>query len=582
MKLERFKLLLKFLWTKDNKIRKSILLSLVLGIIAILLNIITPIIFKSVINSLSNITAKPTYFIYIILVTYGLTWLIGQITSEFKSILIFKALERGSRNLSLQIFDKLHSLSLRFHIEKKTGAIISSIERAQFGLDSIFWGIFLYIIPTLIEIILVISVLTFFYGIYYSIILLFLIILYLLFSLFSIERFTKKQEVYNQKRSQASARMIDSLINFETVKYFNNQKFDRSESDKFLQEQESAGVKKYYSYSLIQLGQNIIIGISLLLVTIFSGRAVINNQINIGDFVLINSYILQFAMPLHHIGHILRQVRNGLNDMDEIFNLFEKENEIKDSPNAIDIKISSHSINFENISFSYNKEREILHNLSFSIPSGKTIAIVGPTGSGKSTITKILFRFYDVTTGSILINNNNIKNITQNSLHQLIGVVPQETVLFNNTIYYNIAYGKPGATQEEIEMAAQKAHLKKFIQSLPEGYNTIVGERGLKLSGGEKQRIAIARVILKQPSIYIFDEATSSLDSVTEKEIQRNIEEISQSATTLIIAHRLSTIIHADKIIVLNDGQISEYGTHHELLQLNGIYKNLWNKQQNQ
>ena len=512
-------------------------------------------------------------------------WTISQIISQLRSIMMFRALERGTRVLSLRIFDQLHALSLRFHLQRRTGAVTSAIERAQFGFDTIFWGLLLFIFPTLIEMLLVISLLTYFYGIFYSGVLLLIMICYLLFSILAIDRSTKKQKIYNEKRAQASARIVDSLLNFETVKYFNNERYDHEQCDKILQEQENAGTSKYFADAVVQLGQGVVIGIGLLYLTLSSGNAVISGRMNIGDFVLINGYILQFAMPLHHFGYILRQVRNGLNDMNDIMDLITLKPEIQDVPNAIALKdstaskIDQASITFNNVIFGYDKQRTILNGISFTVPQGKTVAVVGPTGAGKSTVARLLFRFYDVSSGSILINGHDLRNITQQSLHAAIGVVPQDTVLFNNSLYYNIAYGCPSATKDDIERAIKLAHLDGFIKQLPDGYNTIVGERGLKLSGGEKQRVAIARVLLKQPAIYIFDEATSSLDTHTEQEIQRNIEEISVGATTLIIAHRLSTVTHADEILVLDNGLIVERGTHKSLLIQNELYAVLWNKQ---
>ncbi|MFH1832122.1 MAG: ABC transporter ATP-binding protein/permease [bacterium] len=572
--------LLPFLWVKDRKIQISIWLSLCLTIIMIALNVSIPLIFKNIINILSA-PAKSSYaIVHAALLLYGSLWTISQIVSQLRSILMFQALERGTRVLSLRIFDQLHALCLRFHLERRTGAVTSSIERAQFGFETIFWGLLLFILPTSIEMFLVISLLTYFYGIFYSGVLLLIMICYLVFSVLAINRSAKKQNFYNEKRSHASARIVDSLLNFETVKYFNNERHDHEQCDKILQEQENAGTSKDFADAFVQLGQGIVIGLGLLYVTLISGNAVISGRMNIGDFVLINGYLLQFAMPLHQFGYILRQVRNGLNDMNGIIELITLKPEIQDAPDAIELKINNaittFDITFDTVAFSYDKQRQIFNDISFTIPAGKTVAIVGPTGTGKSTIARLLFRFYDVSNGRILINGHDIRNITQQSLHAAIGVVPQDTVLFNNTLYYNVAYGRPTASQQEVEHAIKLSHLDEFIKTLPDGYNTMVGERGLKLSGGEKQRVAIARVLLKRPAIYIFDEATSSLDTHTEQEIQRNIEEIFTGATTLIIAHRLSTVIHADEILVLNHGLITERGTHQSLLILNGVYAALW------
>jgi len=579
MRLQNFIRLLPFLWIKERKIQISIGLSLCLSALMIALNVSIPLIFKNIINILSAPSKSPISVISLVLILYGSLWTINQVISQLRSIMMFKALERGTRILSLRIFDQLHALCLRFHLERRTGAITSAIERAQVGFATIFWGLLLFIFPTLIEMVLVISLLTYLYGFFYSGVLLFIIVCYLLFSVLAINYSTKKQTIYNEKRSQASARIVDSLLNFETVKYFNNERHDHEQCNNILQEQENAGTAKNFADAIVQLGQGVVIGIGLIYLTLTSGNAVVSGQMNIGDFVLINGYLLQFAMPLHYFGYILRQVRNGLNDMNEVMDLITSKPEIQDAHDAIDLKKDKPTITFDNVVFGYDKQRQILNGVSFAIPHGKTVAIVGPTGAGKSTVARLLFRFYDVTQGSILINGYDLRKITQQSLHAAIGVVPQDTVLFNNTLYYNVAYGSPGASREEVERVIKLAHLDKFIKQLPDGYNTTVGERGLKLSGGEKQRVAIARVLLKNPAIYIFDESTSSLDTHTEQEIQRNIEEISVGATTLIIAHRLSTVIHADEILVLDHGVIVERGTHQSLLILNGLYANLWKKQ---
>jgi len=405
--------------------------------------------------------------------------------------------------------------------------------------------------------------------------------MYLLFSYYAISRTAKFHNIYNEKRSQASARILDSLLNFETVKYFQNKDYDYEQCNTCLHEQEKAGIAKYFSETIVQLGQSIIIGIGLMYLTTISGNAVIAGKMNIGDFILINGYLLQFVIPLNHIGYILHQVRNGLNHMKKALDLIALKPEIQDNPvHAIKMNIKKPEINFENVSFGYNTKRKILKGISFTVPAGKTVAIIGPTGSGKSTVIRLLFRFYDVTHGKILVNGHDLRNISQKSLHSAIGIIPQDTILFNNTIYYNIAYGCPSASKKDVEEAIKLSKLDNFIKSLPEGYNTEVGERGLKLSGGEKQRVAIARAILKQPKIFLFDEATSSLDVQTEQDIQHSIKKISTQSTTLIIAHRLSTIVHADEILVLSKGLIAERGNHQSLLNLNGLYTSLWKQQE--
>lgn len=571
--------LIPFLWVKDVKIRARIVLAFLLTFAMIGINVCVPLFFKKIINILYNPNKFEFLQIQMILVFYGLLWAMAQIIAQLRALIIYRCLERGMRELSMKIFDHLHTLSLRFHFDRKSGEVTSTIERAQFGFDTIFCGLFLFLFPSVIEMGIVIILLTYFYGFFYSGALFFVIVFYLIFSFIMLTRLSDSQKVYNKKKSDASSFIVDRMLNFETVKYFGNEDYDREQCSKILQDQEVVGIKKYISDSLVQFVQAVVIGMGLIYLTLFSGSAVASGRMNIGDFVLINGYLLQFAIPLYSFGYVLKQVRRGLNDMAAVIDLMSEESEIKDAPDAVALKTNKAEIEFKNVWFGYGKQRQILQGVSFSVPAGKTVAIVGATGAGKSTISRLLFRFYDVTSGSILINGYDVRKITQQSLHALIGVVPQDTVLFNDSIYYNIAYGCPSSTKQEVEQAASLAHLDDFIKRLPNGYNTIVGERGLKLSGGEKQRVAIARVILKRPKIYVFDEATSSLDVHTEKEIHKNLEDISKTSTTVIIAHRLSTVVNVDEIIVLDEGRIIEQGCHQDLLRLNGRYASLWNKQ---
>lgn len=547
----------------------------------IALHVSLPLFFRKIVNSLSACTPKdPIYLISMLLVGYGILWTLSQIITQLRAIVLYRSLEHSMRLLAMRVFNHLLSLSLRFHLDRKTGAITTAIERAEDGLDHIFWGIFLYVINTLIEIVIVISLLTFLFGWVYSTILALVMIVYLIFTSMALARSVHVQEHYNEKREAAGARLVDTLLNVETVKYFNNEKYEQQQCDAILKEQEDAGVAKYQFDSISEMGQNIIIGTGLVLLTWLSGNAVIHGTMNVGDFVLINGYLLQFIHPLSHFGYIIRSIRKGLNDVNSAMNLLALKPEIKDAPNAINLKITNATITFNNVHFAYDDRRPILKGVSFTIPAGKSVAVVGATGSGKSTIARLLYRFYEVKEGAILINGIDIRTITQDSLHRAIGIVPQDTILFNNTLYYNIAYGDPHASEPEVKQAISMAHLDGFIKRLPDGYKTEVGERGLKLSGGEKQRIAIARVLLKKPAIYIFDEATSALDTQTERDIQNNLEEISTGATSLTIAHRLSTVVNSDMIIVLDHGVIAEQGTHTELLERNGLYAKLWQQQQ--
>lgn len=577
--LQLIKRLMEFLWTPEWGMRIRVIASLLFTAVMIILNVSLPFVFRKIVNALSACTPEPIYFVSAILVGYGLLWTISQIIVQLRAIVLYRSLERGMRLLALKVFDHLLKLSLRFHLDRKTGAITSAIERAEDGLDHVFWGIFLFMINTLIEMGLVVIILFLLYGIWYAGILLLVMVGYLAFTFIALTRSVAVQENYNTTRQEATARLVDSLLNIETVKYFDNEQFEYDQCNQILKKQEDAGVIKYAYDSWLQIWQSLIVGIGLIFLTWMSGNAVLQGKMKVGDFVLINGYLLQFLYPLNHFGYVVRSIRKGLNDVSSAMNLLQLKAEVKDATPALNLIVKNPEIEFNHVRFAYDPRRAILKDVSFKIVPGQHVAFVGATGSGKSTIARLLFRFYDVTGGSITINGHDIRTITQQSLHKMIGIVPQDTVLFNNTLFYNIAYGNPNATQQEVEHAITMAHLDNLIKRLPDGYHTEVGERGLKLSGGEKQRIAIARVLLKKPAIYIFDEATSALDTHTEREIQNNLEEISVGATTLTIAHRLSTIVNSDLIIVLDHGEIVEQGTHDELIQKNGLYAKLWQQQ---
>ncbi len=573
------RLVFHYLWVDDFNMRFRMAGALFFVVLSICLNMSIPLIFEHIINKLSTCMVIPSGLVQLLLIVYGVTWICSKITLQLREIVLARVIGRGVRMLSIAVFDHLHKLSLRFHLERKTGAIAAIISRLQRAFPDIFMEIFIFLLPTIIEIFIAIGVLWYLYSFTYGALLFIVLGLYILFSVVGIEWSSKALLVSIQKEEKVASRMVDSLLNFETVKYFNNQKFEHNECNQALIELEDAITKKEIRSEMVHMGQGVIMGLGLLAFTLISGSAVLKGQMKTGDFVLINSYLLQFIYPLSFFGIILRHIRRGFGDIENALHLLEMKPDIVDRPNAQTLKPESVEITFDNVVFGYGPQRSILKGISFKVPAGKTVAIVGSTGSGKSTITRLLLRFYDVTDGRILINGIDIRDITQESLRALIGVVPQDTVLFNNTLYYNISYGNPQASAAEVERAIELAQLHKLVFALPEGISTVVGERGLKLSGGEKQRVSIARVLVKAPKMYVFDEATSALDTRTEREIQKNIEEISKGSTTLIIAHRLSTVVNADQIVVLQDGSVAEQGTHAELLAKQGIYKRLWDQQ---
>lgn len=573
------KSLIPYLWVDDWRLRIRIFISLFFVFATIVLNMLIPIALKAVIKLLSSPSQALYAHAMLILITYGALWTLAQLTLQMREIVMFRTMERSIRLLSLAIFKHLHTLSMRFHMERRTGAITNAIERAQHSLPDIFWGVCLFVVPTAIEIMVSTFILIYMYGIYYGAAMLSIFVVYILFSMKAMEWSVDAQRMSNIQEVRTQSRVVDSLLNFETVKYFNNQKYEYEQTDELLKKREDAATRKHISIEIVHLGQGLIIGCGLTVMTVLAGRAVLSGTMDVSDFSLMNGYVLQFVVPLSYFGYFFRKMRKGLTDMEDIMRILSLKPEIVNVPDAKPLHVTNAQIVFDDVVFGYDSRRPILKGVSFTVPAGKTVAIVGSTGAGKSTIARLLFRFYDVISGRILIDGQDISKVTQDSLRDAIGIVPQDTMLFNNTLYYNIAYGYPDATKEEVLQAVHLAHLDSFVATLPDGIHTEVGERGLKLSGGEKQRIAIARVILKRPYIYIFDEATSALDTKTEREIQKNLEEISEGSTTVIIAHRLSTVVHADEIIVLGHGQVVERGTHQQLLSHKGAYARLWAKQ---
>ena len=580
--IKTFKLLLPYLWPKkrrDLKIRVGFaVIALVLAKIA---SVTTPLVLGASVNSLTELSSGINLFMLVpiaLIVGYGIARIITFTFVEVRDALFSKVSQHSIRQISLNMFKHLHNLSLQFHLNRQTGALAKFIDRGTKGIDFLLRYVLFNIIPTFFEIFLVSGILFYLYGPWYAVITLTTIGFYSYLTFQITEWRNEFRKRMNQADNDVSTKMIDSLLNFETVKYFNNEKFEFDRLDKSLEEYELAANQSRHSLSLLNIAQTFIIMTGITIMLVMSAYGIKNGDIDVGGFVVINAYMLQLYQPLNWLGSVYREIRQALTDMENMFSLLQispTTQGVFESMPQSDIA----EIKFDNVSFDYDIRRTIIKNISFVVPNGKKVAIVGPTGAGKSTISRLLFKFYDPKAGGIYINNININKISQESLREIIGVVPQDTVLFNDTIYYNIAYGNTGATKEEVISAAKNADIHNFISILPDGYETIVGERGLKLSGGEKQRVAIARTILKNPKIFFFDEATSALDTSTEKEIQKNLENVSKNKTTLIIAHRLSTAANADNIIVLDEGAIIEQGTHDNLLLQKGKYFEMWGKQ---
>ena len=576
------KLLFPFLWPKNRKdLKIRVLLALFSMILAKIASVYTPLILGDAVDSLTNLSSGLNLLLYIpiaLIISYGVVRIASFAFGEIRDALFSKVSQNAIRRVSLKIFKHLHYLSLDFHLSRQTGGLNRYIDRGTKGIDFLLRYVLFNVVPTFIELMLVIGILFALYGYEYALITLVTITIYIVLTFTITQWRIQFRKDMNKADNDASTKMIDSLLNFETVKYFNNEKHEFNRLDESLEKYEYSANKNRMSLSLLNVSQTLVIMTGITIMLTLSVFGIKNNTISVGGFVVINAYMLQLYQPLNFLGTIYREIRQSLIDMENMFNLLNEKNTVED--NGLNkIAINNSEISFKNISFGYHSNRPIINNISFDLKKGKSLAIVGPTGAGKSTISKLLFRFYDPSNGEILINSKNIKNYKHESLRQIIGIVPQDTVLFNDTIYYNISYGKPGSTREEIINAAKIAGIHNFIESIPEQYNTIVGERGLKLSGGEKQRVAIARTVLKNPSIFFFDEATSALDSSTEKEIIQNLEKISKGKTTLIIAHRLSTVSKADNIIVIDQGNIVESGNHQNLLDKNGLYADMWSKQ---
>ena len=567
--------MLPYLW----EFRGRVILALAFLALAKVASVSVPLLLKEIVDALNPAQATIVLPV-VLLLAYGGLRLANTTFGELRDMVFAKVTQRSIRRVALQVFEHLHNLSLRFHLERQTGGMSRDIERGTAGIRFLLNFMLFNILPTILEIGFVAAILLVKYDPWFCGVTLITLVVYIAFTLIVTEWRMIFRRNMNEMDSKANTRAIDSLINYETVKYFGNEGFEARRYDETLQSWEKAAVHNQTSLSLLNIGQGAVIAAGVTILMLMAGQGVVNKTMSIGDLVLVNAFLIQLYMPLHFLGFVYREIRHSLADMERMFGLLERNTEVSNKPDAQELKISGGSMRFERVSFGYDDRREILHDISFDVPAGHKVAVVGASGAGKSTLSRLLFRFYDVTSGRILIDGQDIRDITQTSLRKAIGIVPQDTVLFNDTIYYNIAYGHPEATREEIIEAARAAHIDQFVESLPDKYNAIVGERGLKLSGGEKQRVAIARTLLKNPPILMFDEATSALDSRTEKAIQSELREIATNHTTLVIAHRLSTIMDADQILVMDAGRIVERGSHNELLARAGVYAHMWALQQ--
>ena len=579
--LKTLRTLIPYLWPKDAlEMKFRVLIALLFLALAKGISAGAPILYKLAIDAISNNKTEIIIVPVGIILSYGLARTLSLAFGEFRDAVFAKVAQRAIRKAGLKTFRHLHKLAMRFHLDRQTGGLSRAVERGTKGIDFLLNFMLFNVIPTLLEIVLVCAIMWGLFNIWYALITFITVSIYILWTIAVTDWRLKYRRQMNKMDGEANTKAIDSLLNYETVKYFGNEEHEAKRFDRALRSYEESAIKSKVSLSLLNVGQGAVISIGMTVLMIMAGFDVQDKTMTIGDFVLVNTYLIQLFLPLNFLGFVYREIKQSLTDMDDMFSLLEKETEIEDRPDAVELKLASGEVIFENISFHYQPERPILKNVSLTVRPGQTVAIVGSSGAGKSTISRLLYRFYDVTKGRILIDGQDIREVKQNTVRAAIGIVPQDTVLFNDTIFYNISYGRPNATPSEVEEAARLAAIHNFIIESPDGYNTRVGERGLKLSGGEKQRVAIARTILKNPKILIFDEATSALDSHTEREIQQSLKEVSANRTAIVIAHRLSTVIDADEIIVLEKGSIIEKGRHSELLAKAGSYASMWARQQ--
>jgi ATP-binding cassette subfamily B protein len=549
--------------------------------VAKLATVYVPILYKRAVDALAPEAVGAAIIVPVaLIVAYGVVRVASAAFSELRDALFARVGQRAIRKVALETFHHLHRLSLRFHLDRRTGGVARAIERGTSGIEFLLSFMLFSILPTLLEIGLVCAVLWSMYSASFAVVTLITLVAYVAFTIMVTEWRTRFVREMNDLDTEASARVVDALLNYETVKYFGNEEYEANRFDRKLQSYERAAVRTKTTLSFLNIGQGLIIAVGVTILMVMAARGVAGGGLTIGDFVLVNTYLIQLYQPLNFLGFVYRQIKQSLVDMESMFSLLGQDVEVQDADGALPLQVARGEVRFRDVVFGYDPERTILQGISFAVPAGKRVAIVGPSGAGKSTISRLLFRYYDVGSGAVEIDGQDVRQVTQASLRAAIGIVPQDTVLFNDTIYHNIAYGRPSAPPSEVERAARLARIHDFVASLPEGYETRVGERGLKLSGGEKQRVAIARTILKDPPILVLDEATSALDTRTEKEIQASLDEVARGRTTLVIAHRLSTVVDAEEIVVLDAGRIVERGRHAELLAREGVYADMWRRQQ--
>jgi ATP-binding cassette subfamily B protein len=573
--------LLPYLWPRgraDLKLR--VVFAIVFLVAAKAANVCVPIVLREAVDSLGAPVEGIVVVPLALLLAYGVARVLALGFGELRDALFVKVAQHAIRRVALATFQRMHALSLRFHLERQTGALSRAIDRGVKGIEFLLFFVLFNVLPTLLEISLICGILWYLFDWRFAAVTLVMILGFVGLTFSITEWRIRLRREMNAADNDANTKVVDSLLNYETVKYFGNEEHEARRFDGAMRDYARAAVRSRTSLSILNAGQAAVVALGITVIMILAARGIAQGRMTLGDFVMVNAYLIQIAMPLNFLGTVYREIKQSLVDLDVMFDLLHSQAEVVDRPGAGPLEVAGGEIVFERVDFGYDPRRPILKDVSFTVPAGRTVAIVGPSGAGKSTVSRILFRFYDVTGGRVLVDGQDVRDVTQESLRAAIGIVPQDTVLFNDSIYYNLAYGDPLAERAEVEGAARMARIHDFVETLPDGYDTEVGERGLKLSGGEKQRVAIGRALLKGPAILMFDEATSALDTKTEREIQKSLDEVSKDRTTLVIAHRLSTVVGADEILVLEDGRIVERGRHAELLARGGVYAAMWQRQQ--